>query len=173
MQVEIGKWDVVSDIVITDPLYDINNLGETQLCQTIKNVVQGEWNSYSIIDNIGTWGDRTTEVVTYCGRPPTFDLKWEVIPDACTVDSASLGFFSVDNYPNDYELTTYFTCNCNNSGVIELDLSDDEESSKEILRLGFVSGSGFGDGLYDIYTHKNDNGLVNVIKVVFIDLEKK
>jgi hypothetical protein len=173
----IGRVFFGDKAIITDSCYDLKTW-----CNFIANIRAGEYDCYAKIKNINNWGERVWEIVSI-RRDATIisdnfdELEWLFEFGEIGVDSGSCGVFDLEffNDNNDKELDSL------KSGKIS-----DEENEKFYDRMcgltdndnhcgtykhGFNSSSGLGDGGYELYVLKDDEGFITAMKVVFISEE--
>lgn len=154
------SFEITSDrIRVTDPCYE----KEVWCTGVLENCVSGEWFAERIVSNEGIWGNRVAEICIwnkdYIGKVDAYELTdFEV-----GVDSGQAGFFDEDQYPNgetgEYgELDTFYGQVC------------DQTEGTDIANVGFgvATSSGFGDGGYECFIGKNDEGSIVAAKIVFI-----
>lgn len=140
----IGDLELGEKVDITDPCY-----GKDVFCRMTIACKPGLYKGYAETYDEGKWGKRVASISIF------YDKIQEVGEMECIgrigVDSGLAGFFN--NKP---------------------DFSDDEWSEFcDKLKDGYAwcfcngifSSSGFGDGIYDVYTNKEHNAFV----IVFFD----
>jgi len=166
-QVESGS------LYVTDPCYD-----KGTWCQALlDNVRNGTWRMHMEHTNEGDWGRRVSELI--CAHEKAGILRWEKHPADIGVDSGQAGVFDAAHYKNDadYEgfkfewpespLTgegAFYDACC------DVTLCETKDGGG-VVPFGAVSRSGFGDGGYDLYIAKDEDGQIVATKIVFIDLD--
>ena len=173
---ELGTFQVVSGkLAVSDPCYEVDVWCRGEL----ENVKNGTWRASAIEQNAGRWGKRIsrliavheehldeTEDATYTGFP-------ELAPFEVGVDSGQAGIFDAAHYRDasilpegDHkhlfegaEAEPWYDYCC------DITLSD---LSAGVLPYGCVSSSGYGDGGYDCFFWKDDDGKVIRVEIEFI-----
>lgn len=178
----VGKLEVTDRILITDPCYD-----KGTWCTEVADLPKGTYNCYvRHMDGRNSAIFLLEEKFDNKGQLFIVDLEHELA--SCGVDSGQLGFFNqnkyqeavskevfeqslTENFPyEDWKRTweegmsaedSFYKCCCNHTlnnnrcGIIE--------------GVGFVSGSGYGDGSYPAFYLEDFNGNRVGVQVVFID----
>lgn len=158
MQIQLNN-----KVIISDPCYDLD-----VWCQTIlDNVLPGAYDCFTKTVTDPRWGTRVTslEVCHEQCRCPNYK------PTSFTigVDSGQAGIFDYDYYEK------YHTNTLNNTiindqwydKVCDITLSPPQYGAVD--NRGFVSSSGFGDGVYPCFIAKNNNGKIIAIRIDFIE----
>lgn len=161
-----------SKVVVSDPCYKIPTW-----CQAIvEDVLPGEYEVSTDIENFGDWGERVTELkalhMDYTGSKFN-SIHWSLHPNTIGVDSGQAGIFDFDHYQKD-DILTDIPLIFGNSWSTEpgddwyqrmCSLTKDEHWGT--FSHGVNSSSGFGDGSYDLFIGK-DNDKVVAFQVVFV-----
>lgn len=161
---EAGQFRCSSSMWVTDPCYKPGTWCQHKL----EKVASGDWKSYVLIADSGSWGKRVAELIAYKGDEVlSGDPRWEIARGVnIGVDSGQAGFFSGETSigSGEYgEVDTFYGACCaatngkNQSGIIN--------------NQGVVSHSGFGDGSYLLFTIQGRGGKVIATKLVFLDEE--
>ena len=153
------KIQLSNEIIVTDPCYgyDLN------FCQeNISNMKPGIYtceieylndNSEQIVKSIS---------ITCDDYEQTMSSKI-LCSDSICVDSGQAGFFDYDFYKD----------NTDNNKKEFYDYCCNKTLSKErygiIKDKGFIASSGFGDGVYNMYSIKNDKGEIVKLEIIFIE----
>jgi hypothetical protein len=166
---KIGAFALLSgELRVTDPCYSPG----TWCADTLKNVTNGIWDAFVTIHE---------ETYKLDGKPmldrrnATLLVRHRDHPNAAPaekteidvgVDSGQAGFFCEPTYnrvhdseygkPGFYGTCCTLTCGDDSAGV---------------LGFGAVSSSGWGDGGYDCFVARDDQGRIVAAKIVFIDPE--
>lgn len=173
-------------IIISDPSYGFDKENYKKeimnLNLIIQNVKQGKWNTFIAIDNKTNLISRLFAIYNTKIHYITSQNKWKQFGCVC-VDSGQLGLYDIKNYRNDsitenYKLWSFinideigekwYAMNC------EITLNNPECAG--VVPNGAVARSGYGDGIYDVYTltetvttpNSSMNQVIG-INVVFID----
>lgn len=169
----IGRFSLGNKVMVSDPCY-----GTDTWCQgVLENVRAGFWDAYIKTSDEGNWGIRVAELVAinldYNGE---YDgLKYEDINEhqefEVGVDSGTAGIFDYDYYCKyhgektvddewyDNQIVNQFFPTIESSGW---------EKSVFTEFNGVASSSGYGDGGYDCYVARNNEGEIVGIKIVYI-----
>lgn len=152
-RVVVGEYVFDSETDITDPCYD-----RDVWCR-MNNVptVPGKYTCIAYILDTGDWGNRVAmmriEHESVCGVEDI--IADEVLVGEIGVDAGLAGFFNKKpDYPDD-EWVKF----CDDLGK--------EYPTRKIVQDGFVCSSGYGDGGYPVYGHKNGNSY-DTLEIVFI-----
>jgi hypothetical protein len=145
----------------TDPCYskDIN-------CGVVlHDVMNGDWRFKLVWSDQGDWGVRVKEIIVW--NEAVLDAKKvdkisfiEVDNNYIGVDSGQAGFFDEDLYPDNGSEDKQFY-----HKIGEGTLSP---RSVGIVPFGVASSSGFGDGGYPLYTHRNKDGKLIAAKIDYM-----
>lgn len=150
-------------VVVSDPCYELNSCGQGVL----KGVLLGFYNCEAKMVNDQFWGTRVAslEVCHECYAHPNYQLA----PFTVGVDSGQAGVFDYEYYEK-YHVNTLENMTTNDQwydDVCDITLAPQPYGTTE--DKGFVSSSGFGDGVYPCYIAKNNNGEIIAIRIVFIE----
>jgi len=163
-------------MVISDPCYKLNSMVNA----TIENVKKGKWRADVIKSEDGKVNDFLYAYhieISNDDELGCIDIKnlykeENLLPCAFGVDSGQLGFFDYDGYGNSvrckYLKRQY-------SEIIEPEnqfysFCCDSTLSKErwgTLPFGVVASSGYGDGFYEVFALKNNEGQFVFFEAVF------
>ena len=178
-------FEVTSGVIVcSDPCYTID---PPTWCQgVVENVKKGTWIAEVEKTDSSSWGDRiaTLTIVNKDSLDKDITLSnrveemysTEPLNFGAGVDSGQFGFFDKDFYRNDEsakDLKKYYFGddfdreNGDSWYRACCDLTLGTESWG-VLPNGAVSSSGFGDGSYDVFGIKNDEGEYVAFSVVFI-----
>lgn len=163
-----GFFTVTGDkLRVTDPCYSYDSDSGVTLC----NVRPGKWyTEATLINRSYPWGTRVASLKVYHEDYKTEQNSCVSLtylkPPVC-VDSGQAGFFDLIKYPtiNGDEKDTFYDENCN--------LTLSEAFGGIVGGMGVVTGSGYGDGCYDLYYDINKDGIVLEAEIVFIDLDNR
>lgn len=175
----IGTFSLGNKVMVSDPCYSLNTW-----CQgVLENVKSGIWKAYLKMSDEGTWGIRVAELIAindeYCKEHPVIVDEHSVIINErqafeVGVDSGCAGIFDYDyyaKYHTDDEKDTewYETIICDQ--FFPTHDSFEWENSIFTDSEGVASNSGYGDGGYECYVARNDDGEIVGIKIVYISEE--
>jgi hypothetical protein len=174
----IKQFEITSGkLVCSDPCYSIPTW-----CQGIvENVKNGIWGAEINLSDEGDWGTRVASL--FICNEDSFDKDNSIVKKifedeplnfSAGVDSGQFGFFDFEHYRN----------NDSAKDLKKYDFGGGEKAGDEwygacchltlgqekwgVLPNGVVSSSGFGDGAYDVFGLKNDEGEYVAFAVVFI-----
>lgn len=168
----IGTFNLGTKVMVSDPCYKLDTW-----CQgVLENVKSGVWEAYIKISDEGDWGLRVAELITisseHCEKYLTImdeHQEFEV-----GVDSGTAGIFDYDYYAKYHKedeidekwyntiIHKQFFPTHDSSGWKNSIFTDSE---------GVASSSGYGDGGYDCYVARNDEGEIVGIRIVYISEE--
>lgn len=168
----IGTFSLGTKVMVSDPCYKLGTW-----CQgVLENVKSGIWDAYLKMSDEGIWGIRVAELIAvnsenYKEHPAIMDERQEF---EVGVDSGCAGVF-------DYEY--YCTCHTEENlnedwykkQIIQQFFPGDESTWQKSVFTesnGVVSNSGYGDGSYDCYVARNDEGEIVGIRIVYINEEE-
>lgn len=174
----IGTFEVTSGIiVVSDPCYNM----DTWCRGNIDNVKNGTWKATVEISDEGDWGNRMAKLIIEHVDHNSDDTRHQEYLDASIgVDSGQCGFYDLpifqekNNVPayaklsehiNEEDRKWYSMCCAmthNRNG-----------STAGVIPGGVVSSSGFGDGSYNCFIHKDENGQVTGAILIFIEEDNK
>lgn len=169
----IGTFSLGTKVMVSDPCYSLGTW-----CQgVLENVKSGIWEAYLKMSDEGDWGIRVAELITvnsehYKEHPIIMDEHQEF---EVGVDSGCAGIFDYEYYckyhtEDEKDKRWYETIICNqffpthNSSGWKNSIFTDSE--------GVASSSGYGDGGYDCYVARNDEGEIIGIRIVYISEEE-
>lgn len=174
---ELGTFKITSSkIRVSDPCYD-----DDVWCKgTVENARKGTWKAFSITSEEGNWGNRVAGLIAYhedSSEPEGLeDSEWEHQEFEVGVDSGQAGifdekFYRDDDATNSYEYIGSPLCDFEKDGDnwynvccdITLYSGKTQAGGAGVLPYGVVSSSGFGDGGYNCYVKKDDDGKVVAI----------
>lgn len=176
------KITLGSKVVVSDPCYEI----PTWCQEIINNVEPGEYECDVEISNEGEWGERISRLIITKNNS---NHNWESYSKNIGVDSGQCGVFDFYTYRRnnyvpemeivervnhkDWDYSTWEKVNEEGEKwygkICEYTLCTEERHGG--YDKGYVSSSGYGDGQYELFVTKNDNGEINGFKIVFIDNE--
>lgn len=148
----LGNFIINSEIVISDPKFKIGHKYQN----IFNNNKIGKWKSYVYQTKVPVWGELCSELVAIHENHIFSDLNWLKSEQFIFVDSGIIGIFDKNFYNNNFSeiKPNYNTL-----------ISHDKKSFK--LNYGVLSYSGFGNGLYEVYSAYNNKEII-AIKIVFI-----
>ena len=150
-------------VMVSDPCYGLGTW-----CQgVLDGVLPGNYNYDVEYSDEGFWGVRVGAIEVrhqdYNDAVPVDLEKFEI-----GVDSGQAGIF-------DYEYYAKYHDDCEVCPHVDDDWYDrvgditlSRLSAGSIDGYGFVSSSGFGDGIYNCWTAREENGYIVAIRVEFI-----
>lgn len=164
----LGSFETSGKLIVTDPCYE--RVSETDMLQSVVPVKPGKWFARIQTSDEGNWGSRVAEL-TANHHENVLSPYWEWY-GSCGVDSGQLGFFDYDKYPigvNGYtaeydDVNNWYKKACNET----YQENNKEKKAGIVEGMGVNSSSGFGDGQYEVFVGRNDDGEIVAIKAVFI-----
>jgi hypothetical protein len=169
MTVKLGSFTLLSGkVMVTDPCYD-----RSIWCQgELEKVAPGTWEAYSerVVD--GSWGMRVSELVCFLAGRQSEDVAWERASFTVGVDSGQAGVFEDAHYQDDTVLgpdtpkadyisdSPWYAACCAANSL--------NGGAGGVIPYGAVASSGYGDGSYQCFFRRADDGLIDAIKIVFI-----
>jgi hypothetical protein len=178
----LGKFQCDNGkLFVTDPCYSRETIETGRIGVTLDAVKTGVW--WAVFRNSVTYPERVAElsIIHESIYPPTEPLKLDKYEQdgwwGLGVDTGQAGFFAQKHYPEgdvtgDYDdrstfygMCCFITCDTpNRAGII---------ASSPTTGCGVVSSSGWGDGLYDLYLSKDDDGNVCAARIDFLVDERE
>jgi len=171
---ELGRFEISKgEVVVSDPCYP-----KGIWCQGILSGVKtGLWKA---VARTCDSGERVGELIAFHeahGSLMDLRFQWKKEYFSVGVDSGQAGFFQEDKYRNDA---------CVGDTPIPEWLDTRKEGDKwygscctitidamaGVLDGGVVASSGYGDGIYDVYTAE-ENGEIVAMKLVFIEEDEE
>jgi hypothetical protein len=177
-----NEFEVTSgEIVCSDPCYDLDTW-----CQGIVKARNGKWIAEVEISDEGSWGKRIAELKIYHSDIADKFLsemgKIDLLNFSAGVDSGQFGFFDRGTYRNDDSVSDLVKYDFG-ANYVKDESGDEwyraccyitlEHEQFGVLPNGAVSSSGFGDGSYDVFGAKDENGEYIYLHVVFIGEEEE
>jgi hypothetical protein len=169
----IGTFNLGTKVMVSDPCYSLGTW-----CQgVLENVKSGIWDAYLKMSDEGDWGLRVAELITvnsehYKEHPAIMDEHQEF---EVGVDSGCAGIFDYDYYAkyhkeDEIDEEWYDIIICKQF----FPTHDQSGWEKSIFTEsnGVVSNSGYGDGGYDCYVARNDEGEIIGIRIIYISEEE-
>ncbi len=167
---------------VSDPCYE----PDVWCRATVKNTAKGEWEGFASYSDEGDWGTRVAMIVAkhkscrhkvdlandlaYDEDKICWTSRWEPVHAEIGVDSGQCGIFDSEMYGKSeqftgipklpFECDDAFYANC-----CSLTLGKEQCG---VIPSGIVSSSGYGDGVYDAFLHRNAKGVVDMIAVLFL-----
>lgn len=192
--IELGNVVMVSDPCYEDP---------TWCQAKLDNVLPGKYIVACEKSDTGDWGIRNSKLMAihqdYATRLPQEDaeiwtdpcplhttLNWELAPFEIGVDSGQAGIFDINSYRKKglkMDVPNVFMKGVNME-LLEETIGDDDwylNMTKMTLSVkgwgayknGVVSRSGYGDGGYELYVIKNQDGQIVGMKIDFLVVENQ
>ena len=158
-----GTITLGEKVMVSDPCYGLGTW-----CQgVLENVLPGVYDCSVEYSDEGDWGIRVVAIeVTHksCrGKFIVLDLEdFEV-----GVDSGQAGIFDYEYYAKYHKDSTESEHVDDDWYDMVCDLTH-KNNGNTTHCLGLVSSSGFGDGGYNCWTYKNEDGKIVAIRVEFI-----
>lgn len=160
----LGTFEVISGkLRVTDPCYT----KDTWCSGVLDNVAIGKWSAYTEISDAGSWGKRVA-TLTVMHESISNTRNWSLTDIDVGVDSGQAGFFDESFYPEG-KVGEYDDLDSFYGQVFQMTLS---ENRAGVIPFGAVSRSGYGDGSYNCFVCRNDDGLVVAAKIEFITDEE-
>lgn len=173
----IGRFSLGNKVMVSDPCYGTNTW-----CQgVLENVRAGFWDAYIKKTDEGNWGIRVAELVAINldYNDPDSDEYDKISADNIIelqefevgVDSGTAGIFDYDYYCKHHTEKDaddrWYDKQIINQFFPTVDASGWEKSVFTEFN-GVASTSGYGDGGYDCYVARNNEGEIIGIKIVYI-----
>lgn len=169
----IGTFNLGTKVMVSDPCYKLNTW-----CQgVLENVKSGIWEAYLKMSDKGTWGIRVAELITvnsehYKEHPIIMDEHQEF---EVGVDSGTAGIFDYDYYCKYHNENTidedWYDTQIHHQFFPSYDSSDWQKSIFTEFN-GVASMTGYGDGGYDCYVARNEEGEIVGIRIIYINEEE-
>lgn len=154
----MAKLHFGNTIFVSDPCYRT----DTWCTEKVENVLPGEYLYNIEVVDTGEFGERVSFLQVchkdYATRIP----KWECMSRDIGVDSGQAGFFDYKAFAaqgRDEKKHDAFYREC-------CGLTDDFGYALED-GTGIVSSSGYGDGCYDLYGARNEDGKIYALRLDF------
>lgn len=182
----LGEFETSGQIHVSDPCYD--GLDDFLLTDTVE-VKPGKWLAWIEVSDEGDWGKRVSHLyASHEGRPVSvYDAWGEAIHDEIAVDSGQAGFFDLEHYRRNEDAAGYvfrhdtddpyhmnwLTDIAANDGkwyAMCCDKTIDDQHAG-VVPGGCVSSSGYGDGCYTLFEHRDSDGAVVALLLEFIEDE--
>ncbi len=171
----IKKFEIKSGkVVLSDPCYKLGTW-----CQgVIENVKNGEWNAEA--EHTEHWGRRVSALAAFHKdhfmSVIAIKAKGEKLDFTGGVDSGQFGYFDFDGYRKDETIAGVKRNATNPEHIIcenepwysmccDRTITDD---CWGVIPLGVVASSGLGDGSYDTYGVKDEDGKYVAFATIFI-----
>ncbi len=179
----IGTFQISSgQVLVSDPCYKkAYHEGSMKISGKLENVCSGEWQSAVFRnDETGGWGLRNHYLVAWLNNLPN---SWTEEDSFCVgVDSGQAGIFDFERYPDGEDTDQSENYLARDTGEYQdldsfygqccLITMENESNAGPVTydgqTMGSVSSSGIGDGAYQCLTHRNEDGQIDGIKIVFI-----
>jgi len=185
---ELGSFEVTSGkVVVTDPCYERG----TWCAGVLDGVRNGRWLGYAFIAP-SDFGICVHELTIHHADLGDEEVELQLADFEVGVDSGKAGIFDEAMYPSGKKLETW---DSKSSKRIETDCPFDyrneagfykracnasrggERSTSKwipptmvgVMPEGVVSSSGIGDGSYECQYHRNADGEIDYITIIFID----
>ena len=177
----LGKITIPADkILVTDPCYRLNNGNPSSLQLAVDHDPSRQIYCFYELSDEGIWGRRIRSISAVYSMDNKVTRGRESL-GLVGVDSGQMGFFDFDRYTeiHDDEMDEYddkdlspYDSKCSSNFYVEcckktLESADYVGITQRIN--GFVSSSGFGDGMYEVYELLDDNDALAGYSVIFID----
>lgn len=167
-RMDLGSFEVTSGrIIVSDPCY----AKDIWCCNELKNAQNGTWSAYAVYDNSSIYAI-IQKLVIECDDAGHIQEGMEMAPFTVGVDSGQAGFFDAVHYRDERVIDP----DCNSSAYAELWYKHCCEITLArfpagVLPFGVVSSSGYGDGEYNCYLQKSDQGKVIRVSIDFVDTD--
>ncbi len=137
---------------------------------TILNLKKGIYDAYQVDDNLMVVHSTYNELV----KKDIESIKWKKYKFGALVDSGSFGFFNTQtidqiNLANDPKTKKInripYVEYVHNGFIVSTNMLENREKKKlpielSNLKFGVISGTGTGDGFFDLYTHGRDMAIL-------------
>lgn len=167
---------------ISDPCYS----RDCSVSNTVNDCLTGTWEASVAYEEESFFGRRVAALAAcHSANGPRVEvfnsigMSYGQVEDApfwAGVDSGQCGFFDDAHYQDDSICTMAAKMNCgspgNDYGEPWYTMCCHTTQASEqvgVIPYGVVSSSGFGDGAYEVFFHRERNGYIDAVAVVFID----
>jgi hypothetical protein len=160
-----GQFEITSgSIIISDPCYQ-----RGIWCSAgINNAKKGTWTAKAKTGEVPGWGNRCWELIATHKKfqDISSDSITEEVEAEIGVDSGQCGIFDSQDFPEEKgsykDPDSWYKRVCKKTDAIE----------GGVIKGGYVTRSGFGDGGYSCFISKDSNhNQVIAVKIVFIEDE--
>lgn len=174
---ELGTFELTGTVLrISDPCYDRN----VWCCGTIEDCMPGTWEAAILTKDEGVWGERVSVLTARHVTGPKHTAinqavcngtgTWHSCDFDVGVDSGQAGIFDDAHYQDNTVFEPGTECNQDfgdlwYSYCCSLTLS---RTKAGVLPYGAVASSGYGDGGYECIKHRNKEGKVDFVFIIFI-----
>jgi len=169
-------------VIVSDPCYDLD-----VSCKYITDkMCPGEYDVSVEYSSDTSWGKRVATLTVEHKDYKSSYLPWEETSNDIGVDSGQCGIFNLEEYRNDekskeYNLPLAFGPDwSDNDGddwyqrmcTLTLSINDCGVSNNSwgTVETGVVSSSGYGDGVYKLFSKKTDNDVIVGFLLVFLNI---
>lgn len=149
MKHSIGQFEVLSQqLAVSDPCYKMPDI--------ILTVANGIWEAF-----IQHSDERVSQLIAIQNSNIDIEID-EALDDQIGVDSGQAGFF---------DALIFNQCSKNlYDDICDITLS---EKQAGVIDQGAISSSGYGDGSYSVFVHRNKDGDIDAARIEFItDVEE-
>ena len=157
----LGVITLGSSVRISDPCYDMG----VWCAKTLDNVLSGEYNAYTRVQDENRYGRVTELTVCHVNYKPKALSKCNAY--TCVgVDSGTCGIYDLDYYKkshfeNNIDDDWYSKNVCNG-------FWDKKSRGSNLDGLGVISTTGYGDGSYYVALEENENGEIYRITIQYL-----
>lgn len=173
--IDLGTFEMVSDeMAVSDPCYDTDVWCRGEL----SNVLPGMWEASIIKRDEGEWGQRVARLIAVHEDYADSDIEaTENAEFEVGVDSGQAGLFDCKHYRDDRVIAgSEKAIDKNDPGALwymhccHITLT---QMAAGVMPYGVVSSSGFGDGSYDCFYGRNENGKIVRVEIEYIPEEEE
>lgn len=164
--VSVGSFNVESGkLAVSDPCYDPPT--EESGLSTVVHAKKGLWKAEVVTQDEFDWGTRVAELRVLHASVEALPVYWEREDVTLGVDSGQMAFVDLPKFEGD---TRDFPPGGKMiGGEWYFNVCDSHDEGGGILDGGVVSSTGFGDGVYRLFVHRDDDGLVVAARIIFIE----
>jgi len=153
--------------IVSDPCYELSTWCQGRLT----DVATGKWAAFVKKADKKEWGIRCVELLAKHESVEHKITNWELCSFLVGVDSGQAGIFDEKYYANNDAFSSKEIPESNYGNTKLYNFCCDitlSEKKAGVLPYGTVSSSGFGDGTFQCYISKNNDGKIIAIKIIFI-----
>lgn len=148
---KIGTIELSDKIYVTDPCYDTD-----VWCQNyIISMKPGTYTCYSLTR------EDCIHKIKIVHTDATKNINFKNVSNIIGVDSGQAGFFNAPYYEKNQPVEEWYKRVCNTT--------DSDLMCGTMDNAGFVSSSGYGDGLYALEGSKDDDDKYIALKLTFVE----
>lgn len=178
----LGEFELTGPIMrVSDPCYE----RDVWCSGVLNDCVVGTWEAAKSVVDEGPWGERVEALLVRAENCPHGfdDLKelfleakdnWSEADFEVGVDSGQAGFYDDAHYQDVHEFDGWpAAANYYGSDWYDhcCEITMKDSAAAGVIPHGVVSCSGYGDGGYYCLYHKNQDGMIDMSIIVFLEEE--